>query len=219
MNGAHDMGGMHGFGPVRPEANEPVFHAPWEARVLAIRRAIGAWRKWNIDAGRHSIETLPAADYLRFTYYEKWLASAIKMLLGAGLITQRELETGRRDPAIPVATPPLTADKVLPGIRAGSPTARETNARPRFANGQAVRARNLNPVGHTRLPRYVRGRRGTIEYHHGAHVFPDSNARFEGEQPQVLYTVRFRARELWGEASNPADAVFVDLWEDYLEAV
>jgi nitrile hydratase len=219
MNGVHDMGGMHGFGPVKPEADEPVFHEPWEGRVLAIRRAAGAWRRWNIDSGRHSIETLPPADYLRFSYYEKWLASAIKLLLGAGLITQRELETGRRDPAIPVASPPLTADKVMPAILAGGPTARPTDARPRFATGELVRARNLNPAGHTRLPRYVRGRQGTIECHHGAHVFPDSNARSDGENPQFLYTVRFAARELWGDAANAADAVYVDLWEDYLEVV
>ncbi|MCW5738396.1 MAG: nitrile hydratase subunit beta [Enhydrobacter sp.] len=219
MNGVHDMGGMHGFGPVTPEANEPVFHAPWEGRVLALRRAAGAWRRWNIDAGRHTIETLPPAEYLRLSYYEKWFESTIKLVLGAGLVTQRELETGCRDPAVPVATPPLTADKVLPAIMAGGPTLREISATPRFAAGQAVRARDINPVGHTRLPRYVRGRRGTIECDHGAHVFPDSNAKFEGENPQYLYTVRFAARELWGEAANPADAVYLDLWEDYLDAV
>jgi nitrile hydratase len=219
MNGVHDMGGMHGFGPVKPEPNEPVFHAPWEGRVLALRRAVGGWRRWNIDAGRHTIETLPPADYLRLSYYEKWLESTIKLMLGAGLVTQRELETGHRDPAVPVATPPLTADKVLPAIMAGGPTLRETSASPRFAAGQSVRARDINPVGHTRLPRYVRGRRGTIECDHGAHVFPDSNAKFEGENPQYLYTVRFGARELWGEAANPADAVYLDLWESYLDAV
>ena len=217
MNGVHDMGGMHGFGPVEPEADEPVFHAPWEGRVLAIRRALGAWRKWNIDAGRHSIETLPPADYLRMSYYEKWLASAVKLALGAGLITERELKTGQRDPSAPVATPPLTADKVMSAIMKGGPTHRETTARPRFAAGQVVRAREINPTGHTRLPRYVRGRLGTIERDHGAHVFPDSNAKFEGENPQYLYTVRFAARELWGEAANPADAVFLDLWEEYLD--
>jgi len=219
MNGAHDMGGMHGYGPVQPEADEPVFHAPWEGRVLAMRRALGAWRKWNIDAGRHSIETLPPADYARFSYYEKWLASAIKLALGAGLITERELETGHRDPSTPKATPPLTVDKVMPSILAGGPTVRPTDAKPRFAAGQTVRARNIHPPGHTRLPRYVRGHLGTIECHHGAHVFPDSNARFEGEQPQILYTVRFTARELWGETANATDAVYLDLWEDYLETV
>jgi nitrile hydratase len=219
MNGVHDMGGMHGFGPVQPEPNEPVFHAPWEGRVLALRRAVGGWRRWNIDAGRHTIETLPPADYLRLSYYEKWLESTIKLVLGAGLVTRRELETGRRDPAVPAATPPLTADKVLPAIMAGGPTLRETSASPRFAAGQAVRARDINPVGHTRLPRYVRGRHGTIECDHGAHVFPDSNAKLEGENPQYLYTVRFAARELWGEAANPKDAIYLDLWEDYLDGV
>ena len=218
MNGVHDMGGMHGFGPVEPEANEPVFHAPWEARVLALRRAAGAWRRWNIDAGRHSIETLPPADYLHLSYYEKWFASVIKLLLEAGLITPQELESGRRDPAVPVATPPLTADKVMPAILAGGPTVRATSAKPRFVAGQSVRARGINPTGHTRLARYVRGRLGTIECDHGAHVFPDSNSRFEGESPQFLYTVRFAARELWGDAANPADTVHLDLWEDYLEA-
>jgi len=219
VNGVHDMGGMQGFGPVEPEPNEPVFHARWEARVLALRRALGAWRRWNIDASRYSIETLPPADYLRLSYYEKWLASATKLALQAGLITPRELETGRRDPAVPVAMPPLSADKVMPALLAGGATLRETNAKPRFAAGQAVRARDINPTGHTRLPRYVRGRRGTIERDHGAHVFPDSNAKFEGEKPQFLYTVRFEARELWGEAANPADSVYLDLWEDYLDAV
>jgi nitrile hydratase beta subunit len=217
MNGVHDMGGMHGFGPIEPEANEPVFHAPWEGRVLALRRALGAWRKWNIDAGRHSIETLPPADYLRMSYYEKWFASAVKLALGAGLITERELESGQRDPSLPVKTPPLTADKVMPAILKGGPTHREISARPRFAPGQAVRAREINPTGHTRLPRYVRGRQGTIERDHGAHVFPDSNSKFEGENPQYLYTVRFAARELWGEAANPGDAVYLDLWEEYLD--
>ena len=218
MNGVHDMGGMHGFGPVQPEANEPVFHAPWEGRVLALRRAVSAWRRWNIDAGRYSIETLPPADYLRLCYYEKWLESCIKLMLAAGLVTPQELATGRRDPAVPVATPPLTPDKVLPAIAAGGPTLRKISATPRFDSGATVRAKDINPTGHTRLPRYVRGRLGTIECHHGAHVFPDSNARFEGENPQVLYTVRFAARELWGSAANPVDAVYLDLWEDYLDS-
>ena len=219
MNGVHDMGGMQGFGPVKTEPNEPVFHARWESRVLALRRALGAWRRWNHDAGRDSSETLPPADYLRMSYYEKWFASATKLALQAGLITERELETGHRDPNVPVATPPLTADKVMPLIQGGGPTLRQTNAKPRFKVGQAVRARDINPIGHTRLPRYVRGRSGTIECDHGAHVFPDSNAKFEGEKPQFLYTVRFEARELWGESAHPADAVYLDLWEDYLDAV
>ena len=112
----------------------------------------------------------------------------------------------------------ISPDKVLPAIAAGGPTLRKISATPRFDSGATVRAKDINPTGHTRLPRYVRGRLGTIECHHGAHVFPDSNARFEGENPQVLYTVRFAARELWGSAANPVDAVYLDLWEDYLDS-
>ncbi len=217
MNGVHDMGGMQGFGPVQPEADEPVFHAPWEGRVLALRRAAGAWRRWNIDFGRHTIETLPPADYLRMSYYEKWFASTIKLIVGAGLVTKEEVETGCPAAGSKRETPPLTPDKVMAIIKAGGPTARETNAMPRFADGAAVRARNINPAGHTRLPRYVRGRKGTIECHHGAHVFPDANSKFEGERPQYLYTVRFEARELWGDGANPRDTVHLDLWEEYLD--
>ena len=109
MNGIHDMGGMHGMGPVLREENEPVFHERWEGRVYAMTRAIGAWRKWNIDAGRHSIELLPPADYLRMSYYEKWLARNIELLVRHGLVTREELETGTAAAGSQKTTPPLTA--------------------------------------------------------------------------------------------------------------
>jgi nitrile hydratase subunit beta len=217
MNGVHDMGGMHGFGPVRPEENEPVFHARWEARVFALRLMMGAWRRWNIDAGRHSIERQPPADYLRRTYYEKWLASLVDMSLDAGLLTAEEIASGRKAPSVATLAPPQTADKVAAELAAGSPSHRDVSATPRFTVGESVRASNINPTGHTRLPRYVRARVGVIERDHGAHVFPDSNAHFEGEGPQFLYTVRFAARDLWGPAAHAADAVFLDLWESYLD--
>jgi nitrile hydratase beta subunit len=217
MNGVHDMGGMHGFGPVLPEANEPVFHAPWEGRVLGMSRLIGAWRRSNIDASRHSIERLPPADYLRFSYYEKWLAAMINRMLALGMITPEELASGHKADDTAVASPPVIADTVMTIINAIGSYQRAVPAKPHFAAGDRVRARNINPEGHTRLPRYVRGHLGTIERDHGAHVFPDSNARYAGEAPQTLYTVRFTAPELWGEAANAADLVSVDLWEDYLE--
>jgi nitrile hydratase len=217
MNGVHDMGGMHGFGPVLPEVNEPVFHAPWEARVRGMVVLMGAWRRWNIDAFRHAIERLPPADYLGYTYFEKWFDALIAMALNVGVITREELASGHKAAGTVVAAPPVTANTVMNLITATGSFQREVAARPRFAAGEQVRARNINPEGHTRLPRYVRGHVGTIERDHGAHVFPDSNARFAGEAPQALYTVRFAARELWGEAANPADQVSLDLWEDYLE--
>jgi nitrile hydratase subunit beta len=217
MNGVHDMGGMHGFGPVLPEVGEPVFHAPWEGRVLGMNRLMGAWRRWNIDSGRHSIERLPPADYLRFSYYEKWLEAMINRMLATGMITPEELASGHKAAGTAVVSPPVTAETVPEIVNATSSYQRDAGANPRFAAGDRVRARNINPEGHTRLPRYARGRHGVIERDHGAHVFPDSNAHFAGEAPQTLYTVRFTAQELWGETANAADQVSLDLWESYLE--
>jgi nitrile hydratase len=217
MNGVHDMGGMHGFGPVLPEANEPVFHARWEARVFALRSMMGAWRRWNIDVSRQAVERLPPADYLGMSYYEKWLASLLDLSLGAKLVTPEEIASGRPAPGSAPQSPPLTAERLPAVLAAGGPTHRDVSVKSRFALGDTVRARNIHPTGHTRLPRYVRGRSGVIACDHGAHVFPDSNSRFAGEDPQTLYSVRFAARELWGDDANPADAVYLDLWDTYLD--
>lgn len=217
MNGVHDMGGMHEMGPVTPEADEPVFHEPWEGRVLALNRATAALGKWNIDASRHSIERIRPADYLRMTYYEKWLAGLITRLEESGLVTSAELQSGRPAPGATKATPPLTAGGVAAATGERGWFERPVNTPPRFAVGQQVRAKKINPTGHTRLPRYARGNVGVVDRVHGAHVFPDSNAHFRGESPQYLYSVRFSARELWGEAASSRDAVYIDLWDDYLE--
>lgn len=217
MNGVHDMGGMHGFGPVQPETREPVFHAPWEGRVFAMVRAMGAWRKWNIDASRHQRELIPPADYLRMSYYEKWLAGLVELMVEKGLVTREEIASGRASPAASKAQPALTADKVPLLVAQGSPANRELRTAPAFKVGDTIRTRNIHPQGHTRLPRYARARRGTIHLVHGAFVFPDSNAAFQGENPQHLYSVRFTANELWGAAPAARDAVYIDLWESYLE--
>lgn len=219
MNGVHDMGGMHGLGALDPAPGEPLFHAPWEARALAITLAMAAWGRWNIDASRYARELIPGADYLRMSYYEKWITALVSLIGQTGLASPEELRTGRADPERPRQSPTLTADRVAAVLRRGGPADRPSSRRPLFQPGQAVRARTLNPVGHTRLPRYARGKLGAIEACHGAHVFPDSNAQMRGEAPQPLYTVRFGARELWGQAANPRDSVSLDLWEDYLEAV
>ena len=218
MNGIHDMGGMQDMGPLEHEENEPVFHQPWEGRVFAMNRSLGAWGKWNIDAGRYGIELLPPADYLQMSYYEKWLTRNVEFLLKFGLITREEMETGKPAPGSQKATPPLTAATVpaIAGLR-GNFMRPDAGALARFAVGQQVRARNMNPVGHTRLPRYARGKRGIVVRHHGNFVFPDTNAHFQGEQPQHLYSVRFAARELWGDDASPRDSVDIDLWESYLD--
>jgi len=219
MNGVHDMGGMHGMGPIQYEKDEPVFHARWEGRFFALNRAVGAWGKWNIDASRHQKELIPAPEYLRMSYYEKWFAGLIELLFKSGLVTRAEVQSGRRARGSAKAIPPLTADKVLPMLARGTTARRDVAVAPSFQTGESVRARNINPTGHTRLPRYARGKVGTVARDHGVFVFPDTNAHFLGENPQHVYLVRFSARELWGEQAKPRDSVYIDLWEEYLEAV
>jgi nitrile hydratase subunit beta len=217
MNGIHDMGGMHGLGPIHEERNEPVFHHPWERRVFALRRAMGAWRRWNIDVSRHEVELVPAADYLRMSYYERQFSAFVVLLEKRGFITPAELESGTPVAGVPVAVPALSPDKAAELIAKGVPTSRDVPVAPRFRPGQRVRARNINPPGHTREPRYVRGKLGIIDRDHGVFVFPDTNAHFLGEKPQHVYSVRFAARELWGADAAPQDGVYVDLWDDHLE--
>jgi nitrile hydratase subunit beta len=217
MNGVHDMGGMHGMGPIQNEKDEPVFHERWEARTFALTLVMAAWRKWTLDGSRHERELIPAAEYLRMSYYEKWLAALVELLVKSNLVTGAEVESGKAAPSSPKAIPPLTADKVLPLVARGQPASRNVALVPRFQLGQRVRARNIHPTGHTRLPRYTRGKLGTIDRDHGVFVFPDTNAHFLGEKPQHVYSVRFAASELWGDQAAPRDAVCVDMWDDYLE--
>ena len=216
MNGVHDMGGMQDMGPVRHETNEPVFHAPWEARMYALNRAMRAWGKVNLDAWRHDIELLPPADYLRMSYYEKWLAILEKQLVQYGFVTKEELASGQAAPGSAKAQPVLTVAHARQITRA-IPSSVDPAIRSAFQAGDRVRARNINPAGHTRLPRYVRGRSGVNFLDHGVYTFPDTNAKDQGEHRQHVYSVRFTARELWGDQSSPLDTVHLDLFEDYLE--
>ncbi len=218
MNGVHDMGGMHGMGPVRAESNEPVFHERWEARVYVLTRAIGAWRKWNIDTGRFYIERIAPADYLRMSYYEKWYVRMVELLVKTGTVSREEVETGVPAPSSPKLTPPLHAEQVpAMALNRHIASSHEPAIRPRFKAGQRVRARNINPTGHTRLPRYARGKTGSIEIDHGVYNFPDTSADGRGPKRQHVYSVRFAARELWGDQASPRDSVHLDLWDDYLE--
>jgi len=215
MNGVHDLGGMHGFGPIVREVNEPLFHAPWEARVFGIAELSDDF--FNIDMFRHGIERMEPAHYLRAPYYERWLATVELNLIEGGFLTGEELDARtellreRPEGALPrgtaVAAVPQAPEH---GSDAPLPVSR-------FAVGDAVMTRNLHPPGHTRLPRYARGKRGVIQRLYGAQIFPDTNAHRLGENPQPLYAVRFEARELWGEAAESDQTVSLDLWESYLE--
>jgi nitrile hydratase len=217
VNGAQDMGGMHGFGPVQPEPNEPVFHGEWEKRAFALTLAMGMPGGWNIDMSRSARESIPPAEYLRKTYYDIWFTALETMMLERGLVTPDDIAAGRQ------VSPPapdrkvLKPDDVAKVLYRGGPTTRDTDTKPQFQVGERVRTKNINPTTHTRLPRYVRGHVGTIERLLGSHVFPDSNALGAGENPQWLYTVTFNARELWGPQGDPTVNVSVDAWEPYLE--
>lgn len=217
MNGVHDMGGLQDMGPVLIEKNEPVFHAPWEGRMYALNQAVRSWGKWSLDGSRSAIESIPAADYLTMSYYQKWYISMIELMIKTGMVTRTEVESGHPAPGSAKAIPALTADYVAASVRNGVHFDRDVAVAPKFNAGQRVRARNINPPTHTRLPRYARGKTGIVERDYGVFVFPDTNAHFLGEKPQHVYSVRFAARELWGEQANPQDAVYVNMWDDYLE--
>lgn len=217
MDGAHDMGGVKGFGPVVPEANEPVFHGEWERRAFALTVAMARPGGWNIDMSRFARENRPPDDYLSKSYFQIWLAGLETLMIERGLVTREEIEAGQ------VLSPPkpgvkaVAPDEITPAIRRGGPTERPAPAPALFGDGEVVRMKDIHPTTHTRLPQYVRGHLGTIEMNHGCHVFPDLNSLGKGENPQWLYTVRFDGPELWGAGTDPTLSVSVDAWESYLE--
>jgi len=219
MNGVHDMGGMHGFGPVEPEVREPVFHAEWERRAFALTLAMGAWKRWNTDMARLSRERMPPVEYLAASYYERWLWGLRTLLVEQGFVTREELaRPADRPPAEARPRPEALKAADVPRMLRNRRAARLDDAvSPKFEPGDRVVARNLNPVGHTRLPRYVRGRRGVVDRDHGVFIFPDAHAAALGKKPQHVYSVRFGARELWGPEARANDAVYADLWDDYLD--
>lgn len=217
MNGAHDLGGMHGFGAIAPDPDEPLFHAPWERRCFALTLAAGFTGQWNIDASRFAREQMPPAEYLATGYYEHWLYGLERLLVERGMAIPREIASGEAELAPKPEARVLKAADVAKALAKGGPSEREPPAEPRFGVGDRVRTRNINPASHTRLPRYARGKVGTIHLAHGAHVFPDSNALFAGEAPKHLYNVRFDGADLWGPDAEAGTGTFIDLWEPYLE--
>ena len=218
MDGIHDMGGMDGFGPIPIERDEPVFHAPWEGRVWALNAALGALGKWNIDAGRYALEQLDPALYLASSYYQRWLYRTEDILVAHELVSREELETPPERRAVERQGEPLPLEEIV-ARRSKARSARvDADVAASFKPGDRVRARNIHPKGHTRLPRYIRGKTGIIDRDHGVFILPDTNAVFAGKTPQHLYSVRFEAREIWGEDAAAADKVYLDMWDQYLEA-
>ena len=222
MNGAHDMGGMQGFGPVdaEPESDEPIFHAEWERRAFALTLTSAMIGRWNIDMSRFARERQHPIDYLEHTYYENWLAGLYKLLVEAGLVTEDELAAGKplTSPTDPDQISVADAEAAVKLLNRGGPTQMDSDRPPAFKTGDKVRVLNLHPAGHTRAPRYTRGREGVIHHGHGVHVFADEHAK-GNRVGEHLYSVRFQARDLWGPQAPARDAVHVDLWEPHLEAL
>jgi nitrile hydratase len=221
MNGIHDLGGMHGFGPIEPAKNADAYHASWELHVVAINEiARRGYHLFNLDEFRHGIERMAPIHYLEASYHERWLASIETLLIEKGIISREELDARTEalrqhpDRPVPRRDDPAIMERLLPpNRRARGP---DDEVIPRFAVGTAVITRNLHPPGHTRLPRYARGKRGVIDRLLGAQVFADDNAHGRGRAPQMVYSVRFTARELWGDSAEANQTVNIDLWESYL---
>ena len=218
MNGIHDIGGMDNIGPVNIEKDEPVFHDDWERKVYAMTLATMGAGIFVTDEVRYVTETIPPRDYLTFKYYEKWLYSLEQLMLQKNVITREELESGK------VMAPELTADveaapveRMQYGMNNRIPVFVETDIPPKFKAGDTIIARNINPLHHTRIPRYIRGRRGVVEQDHGIFLLPDTNAHGGPDKPQHVYNVRFSARELWGEDAPANDSVYIDLFDDYMD--
>jgi nitrile hydratase len=217
MNGVHDMGGMHGFGPVKIDWDfTPKSLSEWEKRVDLLLGATMRVGIFNIDAFRFGIEQMEPARYLATPYFGRWAASVEWNLIREGVITLDELdawvETLRSDPVVtptpgakPFTPPDQTPGKPLPPIQ------------PRFAVGDQVITRNVHPTGHTRLPRYARGKPGVIERVYEAEPFADDRADNKRVPMQHTYRVRFDARDLWGESAEPNAFVTLDLYDSYLE--
>jgi nitrile hydratase subunit beta len=216
MDGVHDMGGMDGFGKVVAEPNEPPFHSAWEGRVLAMQRAMSYAGAWQIDMSRFAQERLPPQVYLTVSYYQRWALAMEKNVVECGLAAPDELAAGHALRAGKPLKRKLTPQTVTESMTRGS-FYRQAQAPARFKVGDRVRARNIHPPTHTRLPRYVRGHAGVVERVHGCHAFPDSVAIDKGDNPQWLYTVVFAGSELWGHDADPTIKVSVDAFEPYLE--
>ena len=217
MNGAQDLGGQHGMGPVAPEKDEPYFHAEWEKRALGLTLSCGAFGAWTIDESRHARESLPPATYLAASYYEIWIRALETLLTRHRFVSSAELAEGRMLEKGAQPKRILTADMVAGVLAKGGPCDRPVAEAPVFAVGQRVRTRNFNPETHTRLPRYARAKTGIVEAVQGSFVFPDDNAHGKGENPQWVYTVVFEAQEIWGDGADPSLTVSIDAWESYLE--
>jgi len=215
MDGAHDLGGMHGFGAV-DRSQKQNFAEPWEQKVFGLTLACGFQGKWNLDQSRFAREQMDPAHYLGSSYYQHWLHGLESLLLDKELVSAEELASGKADPE--KCYIPVLKDRVAGILQSGAPTALAEDAAQKYQIGDIVIISNAHPKSHTRMPRYIRGRQGEVVSHHGTHIFPDTHAATGAKIPAHLYTVKFSGGALWGDAAaEPNTAVCVDVFEPYIE--
>ncbi|WP_085905268.1 nitrile hydratase subunit beta [Kiloniella majae] len=218
MNGAHDLGGMHGLGPINPEPEraEPIFHEEWEKRALGLTLTAGWLGQWNIDISRFARERQHPVAYLSNSYYENWLTGLETLLVERGVISPEELTQGK---AINL-TPAELIEKCAPAsavqgiLSSGGPCDMATDDLQKFQIGDKIKVVQFNPTGHTRAPRYIRGHEGMITNYYGSFIFPDENAQ-DNKIGQHLYNVSFDGNQLWGKDNDTT--IHVDLWQSYME--
>lgn len=226
MDGIHDTGGAHGYGPVQYQQDEPVFHYEWEGRVLSLLtwlhlKGISWW-----DKSRFFREQMGNENYvneLRNSYYTHWLSAAERLLVAENIFTEQErrhrveeILEGRYEHRKPSKDfDPTEIEQAIGEMKTPQSLVLE-GPKPSYKEGDRVLVRNMNPPGHTRCPKYVRHQVGEIAMSHGPQTYPDSSFAGLGNDPRPLYTVGFSAKELWGDNGNPKDVVYVDLWEPYL---
>ena len=206
MDGIHDLGGMQGFGPVGHSAAEPVFHDRWEALAFALLWVVEDALDATEGELRYAMERMDPGHYLTASYYEHWLTAAATLAVEHGLVTRSELEarSGGRFPLSGPVLAPLVTD-VGPDVD-----------EPRFGVGDRVRVREWHPAGHTRCPRYVRGKAGVVVRVDGIYSVPDVEAHGSARRHEPTYSVRFDAADLWRDGQRGV-SVHVDLWDSYLE--
>ncbi|BBY17158.1 nitrile hydratase subunit beta [Mycolicibacterium litorale] len=218
MDGIADMGGTEGWGRAqRPQPDEPVFPEPWHGRAFALSLLANRLAGGNLDSFRHALERLDRGAYLDDGYFGRWLNGAERILTENDLLASSAVDARARTLRGERVEEPPSPQPAAREARSAAPgSRREVQSAPAFAVGQRVRAKNLSPAGHTRLPRYVRGHTGVVTLVEPAFVFPDTNAHFRGEDPQYVYTVAFDSRELWGEDTEPF-TLTIEMFESYLE--
>lgn len=207
MDGIHDLGGMSGFGAVEVERDEPVFHERWESRAFGLNvLGLQVLRTYNVHEYRHAVERMSPPHYLAASYYERWFTGVATLFVEKGIVTHEELEA-RAGGSFPLSRPPATVGPDDVPVREHA----------RFAPGDAVVVRDIHPRGHTRVPRYVRGKRGVVIWVAARFLFPDLAGHAMHAHREHTYQVEFRAGDLWTDAEASADSVIVELWESYLE--